>query len=88
MSDEVKSASVSAANAGVPLSATSSINGTPVVTLAAHVTIVNRIKTDLALANQWLEEEEAKVAAMFPKSAVLVMSVAAFVAGFLVKWIF
>jgi hypothetical protein len=85
---EVVPAPVVAANAGVPLSATSTINGIPVVTIAAHTSIVQKIQSDLAVANIWVDSLEAEVAAMYPKYAVLVMSVAAFIAGFVVKWIF
>ena len=85
---EVVPASVAAANAGVPISATSTINGIPFVTIAAHQTIVQKLQSELAVANIWVDGLEADIATMYPKYAVLVMSVAAFITGFVVKWIF
>lgn len=65
----------------------SSVNGVPVVTQAAHRSIVQKIQSELNVANMWIDGLEADIKKMYSKEAVAIMSVAAFLAGVFVKWI-
>lgn len=84
MADQMSSTSIQAANAA-PVSIS---NGIQVVAAAAHQSIVAKLQSDLNVANMWITGLEAKIAASYPKSAVLILSICAFVSGVLVKWIF